>query len=375
MRQIKPIGGAWAYTAWLLPDGSTRIVYLKQAEYEEFHIDRKGEGEAPGKPSDDAKFLMGVGGIPVFNTPDGRPHRGDFWKHDGEIIVFTGEEPTWGYKLEVADEPKDGRSRILGFEVSHENHVTVRSLLDVTKLPLPIKRQNVIDAYIPNHKSVTFDASSISNQSFGTSMSVSHTTTSNADRYMLTGTMLRQGAVSTVTYNSVSMTGRTTNTVDPYSGEVNIRIWDLIAPTNGANTILASWTGNKAGHMATITGYGADQTTGFSNTASNTGTNTSPTVTVTSATGELVFTMMGWYAQGITSTPDGSWTALTQGNPSLFAGAQGAYKAGAATVTRTDTLSGTPTGWVMQGVSMKAAAGAAAAIPPKPHSMQPFLAQ
>jgi hypothetical protein len=81
-------------------------------------------------------------------------------------------------------------------------------------------------------------------------------------------------------------------------------------------------------------------------------------VTLSSAADELVFTMVGWYSGGgITNTPDATWTAMTAGDPSGFAGGQGAYKTGAASITRTDTLSGTPTGWVMAGVALKAASG------------------
>lgn len=109
-----------------------------------------------------------------------------------------------------------------------------------------------------------------------------------------------------------------------------------------------------------ISAYGVDQTTPTGDTDSVEGSSTGPAITITSEADGLVFTMLSWTSfGGETNTPDAGWNAITADGDTVNSG-QGAYKSGAASVTRTDALSGS-TDWCIQGVAIKAAAGGAAA--------------
>ena len=379
LTEITPTGGTYAFAAWRLTDGTTRLTYMTSAEFTAW----ASIGDPPGKPAVDAVFMMAGGGLPAFNTPTGRPRAGNFWVKNAakrEVVLFFGDSPNWGYGHTIADDPGSGQtSRLRGFtygiagnslETTLTNSrlnalragtltVTIKGISIVNNVAtVPntyIKKLDaIIDRTISNHRSVTFDASSHASLGGGSDLTFAHVVASQTDRCIVVGHGSRQGTSSAVTYAGSALTS--IDSVAP-GGDLNGRTWRLIAPSTGSNNIVCSHTGG-GGYQgaAAISAYGVDQTTPVEDSVGAGAYGSAPTATFDSATDGLGFTFMAWQNfGGITNTPDAAWTSITAEMPGYFE-SQGAYKTGAATLTRTDTLSSSEE-WVMLGVALKAAAG------------------
>lgn len=374
LTEITPTGATYGMAVWRLANGTPQVTYMTQAEF----VAWNALGEPPGKPTADAAFLLAGDGLPVFNTPSGRPRVGDFWVRNTatrEVVLYFGDEPNWDYSLAVADDPLAGQtSRLNGFahKVSGNTFITTLTnahltslragTLTVTVRGIPIVNNSVTipnnyvrrlnqstDTVITNHRSVTFDASSNAGADTNT-LAWSHTVASQSDRYLVAGCAWRQRAITAATYNGVSLTDR----VATNAGDARCNIRDIVAPDTGANNV--SFTMNlSASYMsgAAISAYGVDQATPTTDTDSVEGSSTSPAITLSSAASEIGFTMLSWASlSSETNTPDATWTAITA-NISAVNSGQGAYKTGAASITRTDTLSAS-TDWCIQGVAIKA---------------------
>lgn len=381
LTEITPTGGTYAQATWRLVNGTTQSTYMTQAQFDAWGA----IGEPPTKPAVDATFLMAAGNIPAFNTPNGRPRLGDFWVRNPttrEVVLYFSDEPNWGYSLAVANDPLSGQtSQLQGFACGVINNtfvttltnprltalragtltVTIRNIVIVNNsVTIPdnyIQRiSQAITATIPNHRSVTFDASSHAFNSSTNTLTWSHTVASQSDRYLSVGGITRQRNISSPTYNGDAMT---TSVTQATSGDTKCEMFGLVAPDTGTNTV--SLTQNlSAGEFAAsaISAYGVDQATPTTDTDSATGASTGPTLTLSSAASEIAFTVVGWdRLTSVTNTPDGTWTAVTADLGSALA-CQGAYKTGAASVTRTDTLSASAD-WLIQGVAMKASSAPA----------------
>lgn len=117
-------------------------------------------------------------------------------------------------------------------------------------------------------------------------------TTSGSDRYLLVGIGTSTGMTCTgITYAGVSMTqiGSPVDNTDSGAGS-RLYVFELIAPASGANDIVASFSGPPSYRtMIGISVTDAHQTTPTGTSATSTTNNSAtPSVTVTSATGELV---------------------------------------------------------------------------------------
>ena len=91
--------------------------------------------------------------------------------------------------------------------------------------------------------------------------------------------------VTGVTYNSVALTpiGSASN------GQFTVSQWYLIAPATGANNISVSVSGNVFDiGIAAVSLTGAHQTSAIGTQATGSGTDTTPTTTVTSAADEII---------------------------------------------------------------------------------------
>ena len=94
-------------------------------------------------------------------------------------------------------------------------------------------------------------------------------------------------SVSVVTYNGVAMTAMSGSLVS--NGQYSVVWYYLINPATGSNTVSVSVTGSVfdfGGSAVSVTG--ADQTTAFGGVTTATGTSTTPSVNVSSASDELV---------------------------------------------------------------------------------------
>jgi hypothetical protein len=131
-------------------------------------------------------------------------------------------------------------------------------------------------------------------------------------------------------------------------------LYGLVNPAAG-NLTLRVTSPNNVGLIASACYfYNADQTGGtttFRNAASNTGNSSSPSLAITSATGERTQSVM---SAGTTSgSTDKTLLWFVSGSGAEDGGAD--YAAGAATVTHTWTTDSVP--WVVVGCSIKAEAG------------------
>lgn len=211
---------------------------------------------------------------------------------------------------------------------------------------------------------VTIDATS-SAQTTGTSSSsltFSHTVGSGSNRLMLvavavggTGTGGGAGTVSSVTYGGTALTQVGTRS----SGtEVRTYIYRLIAPPVGTANVAVSVSVNSTIAAGATSFFGVDQTTPLGTYASNAGLGTSASVSVASATGEMVYGSAGWDSSPTISLPGGSGQTLawnrTVTNPSNTLAGAASTEAGAASVTHSYS-SNESQEWAVGGVSIKPA--------------------
>ena len=209
---------------------------------------------------------------------------------------------------------------------------------------------------------VTHDAASNpAKATSATSLTFAHTC-SGTERVLVVGSSVDDlvPADTTATYAGVSMTGigALTNNFD------RSELFGLIAPATGANNVVitaAATQGSIAGGAESVNG--ADQTTGWGTAATAEADNsTAPTVTVTSATGELVVDNVagGDLISQQTATAGAGQTERWDSTGVDSNGfAIGSTEAGAASVVMSWTLNNA-IDWASVGVSIKAAAAAAA---------------
>lgn len=163
----------------------------------------------------------------------------------------------------------------------------------------------------------------------------------------------------TVTWDNGGTNQAMTQIISASGTAVFAKLWGLVAPTSGTHTLHLANTNPVGCNLAAISFTGASQVGGattFPNSISNTGTSTTATVVITSATGN--------WTTGIVTTPSADPSSPTQtqdyidlsGTNNNAAGSDGT---GAATVTHTWTLSAS-NNWIMVGTDVAAVASAAA---------------
>jgi hypothetical protein len=161
-----------------------------------------------------------------------------------------------------------------------------------------------------------------------------------------------------LTWNGVSMTliGSQSDAAGFY-----LYLFGLVNPASGAQTLSLSWTsgGSPQIYLAAASFTGVNQTGGtasFANFASASGTNNAPTLTVTSATGNMV----------VASFTDSNGTitggTLLWNDQANYPDWSGAYASGAASVTVSSGNEG-DTDWCAIGASLVAATAAVIVAP------------
>lgn len=200
---------------------------------------------------------------------------------------------------------------------------------------------------------IAFDATAGSGGDNLASVSFSHTCTG-SDRLLLIAIHCLQltGQVgSSVTYNGVAATfvKQTVNQGNRY-----MELWRLIAPATGANTLAVTFSASMNNvNVQAISFTGVDQTTPLGTSVAGAGNSTTPSVSVSAATNDLVF-------DAVTIEHAGTFTVGT-GQTSRYNGivagggfnkAAGSTEPGAASVTMdwSDTIGGN---WVQIGVPIK----------------------
>lgn len=213
------------------------------------------------------------------------------------------------------------------------------------------------------HHSVAVDVSTSTAATVASSLSWTHTGGSGTDRaacVSVNGDGNSVPAYTGATYGGAAMTrqtGRATpswNTVDVYA---------LTAIASGSQTVAATYGGgatNIGGGCTTFTGVHQTQASAFTNATTATGSSTSPSVTVSSATGDMVF-VGGVCQSGQAWTPGtGETEGWEIGNGGFDAAAY--TEAGAASVTVNPSLTSS-NDWGMAGVNVVQAASTGAKGP------------
>lgn len=186
--------------------------------------------------------------------------------------------------------------------------------------------------------------------------------TTNRIAFVFVGWSDHSGGTTTatgVTYDGVSMTALG---VQLTNGSSKARGFFLINPNTGSKSIVISYNATVndpiCGIVATYTG--ADQTTGYHNYTTATGSSTSPTVTVTSSASELVIAGVSGdegsgtltFTVGGGATQRNTVTTLQNGDRETLSAGE---IAGGASVSIPWTASPS-TAWIEYGVSIQAAA-------------------
>lgn len=205
---------------------------------------------------------------------------------------------------------------------------------------------------------VTLDATSGSQNTTGTTLTVSHTC-SGDNRILIVGAAT-SGIPTSITYAGVSMTKLGEHT----EGGQNTSLWALAAPATGANDIVMTvpFADNKI--LMACSFNGSNGTTGTY--ASAGGTSTTPSVTVSGAVGDMIIdcVMHAGDNPQATIAPDASQTERQDIDTGTSWGGAMSTEDGAASVSMDWTLSKSLQ-WSISGVAVKAGTqgGGGASLP------------
>jgi prepilin-type N-terminal cleavage/methylation domain-containing protein len=188
-----------------------------------------------------------------------------------------------------------------------------------------------------------------------TTMTVAHTTGSGSDRLMLVAISYNNNddeTVTGVTYNGTALTqvGERNN-----GNDAQVYIYILVAPDTGTHNVVINFSSalDEGAIAGVMTFTGVDQTTPLGTFASAVGNDSTPaTVSISSASGELVFGVVSSEYEALTASSgqDERWNMSISG-----AGTNGAggTDAGAPTVTMSWSLDPSYNHWAIGGVSIK----------------------
>jgi hypothetical protein len=173
--------------------------------------------------------------------------------------------------------------------------------------------------------------------------------------------------ITGITYNSVALTKITKVLTNNYDGGGvcgYTQLWYLVAPTTGANTVSVAFTRTSpevldAIECGSVSFTGVDQTTPYQNLATTYGSGTTPSIAVTSSTGNAVVDSV---ANGASITSSGQTNRWLKNVNSNSAGGNGAQSTAAGAASVTMSYSVTSDWWGIIGVDVKASGGSAAAV-------------
>lgn len=201
---------------------------------------------------------------------------------------------------------------------------------------------------------LAYDASSQASTAGATSLTWSHTCTGTDRAIEVDLSYYAPGGqtVTGVTYAGVALTQ-----IDRQDDGATdwAEIWVLSNPASGANNIVASFSGSIAAVGGGKSYTGAHQTTASltGTPAKASGSSTTPTVTVTSAVGEIASDCVANFLAN--ESPDTGTERWDQSNADI--GGAGSTRTGAATVAMDWTLDASAS-WAIVAVSIKPSAAA-----------------
>lgn len=205
---------------------------------------------------------------------------------------------------------------------------------------------------------IAFDAVTVAGSSnTGTSWSaLSHTAAGSDRAVFVCVSCSSQSDVTSVTYGGVSMTKVDSIKNIDFNGH-HAAMWKLSAPATGSQAVVIGFSAAVAATAAAISFTGCHQTTSSltGTPAKAAGSSTSPSISVSSASGEVVLDVLSFIDRTATggAGQDVLWNSAgvpADGRP----GGAGSTEAGASSVTMSWSLN-TSGHWAMVGVSIKPA--------------------
>ncbi|MBI2597071.1 VCBS repeat-containing protein [Candidatus Daviesbacteria bacterium] len=186
----------------------------------------------------------------------------------------------------------------------------------------------------------------------------SHSIGSNLNRLVIVGISYRTNtSVSSVTFGGTAMTYLTNSRVN--ASDRSTELWYLVNPPTGQSTVAVTFPVNEVSTVISANSfYNVHQSTPLGTAATNSGTSTSATVAVSSATTELVFGILSNYSD-VPSTSSPATQRFQAATNLAWIRSTGATNTGASSITITWTNATTISAWwSSSGVSVKPAVSA-----------------
>jgi murein DD-endopeptidase MepM/ murein hydrolase activator NlpD len=167
------------------------------------------------------------------------------------------------------------------------------------------------------------------------SISWSHTTGTQSNRLLVVSVATYNSGVAAASVNSITYNGTALSPVPNAQrsapNKIREELWYLVAPASGANTIVVNLSGSGTGVTAeSETFYEVDQNNPFGTAATNNGTSSAASVSVTNVTANQLV-IEGMASSGTTESVSGGQTQLWNVVANGFTGA-GSDKSGTGTV-------------------------------------------
>ena len=192
----------------------------------------------------------------------------------------------------------------------------------------------------------------------GTSVTVSHTVSSGADRLFAAIVETQSGSQTAASYAGVSMTLHDTGGV--------FRVWHLVAPTSGANNFVITCAPSSNLNYCKSDWTGVDQTTPMGSASTGAATSMTPStgsVTVPADGAGLGMFESAYASSGVTVSASGATTSLGGGRQPV-----GGQLIGGGYITATGPITWTFTGanraWTARGYPINPATGGGTTIAP-----------
>lgn len=206
----------------------------------------------------------------------------------------------------------------------------------------------------------TYDNHTTSSQNSGTSMSFSHTV-SGDNRVLLVALAYRAATNPTAEATSVTYNGDALTQLDrSQNTDRSTELWYLTAPDVGSNTVSITMSADPEAMVGTAVSYtGVNQVDPVGTAAGNTGSSTSPSVTVTTSGDETVVGVHSYYPNGganslsVDSPGTETWDVTSPDNNIGSSGAEQDASTTSTTINWTATQSFT---WASSAVPLNPAA-------------------
>ncbi|KKK47546.1 hypothetical protein LCGC14_3154100, partial [marine sediment metagenome] len=212
-----------------------------------------------------------------------------------------------------------------------------------------------MEAVETSGSTLTFDASTSTTEATASPVTFSHTVASQSERILMVAVLASQTShPASVTYAGAAMTQLSSKNESGSTNDIALSVWFLLNPATGANTVSVDHSVHNGIVVGASSFYGVNLDVPFGTVVTAEADSLSPSATVTTASGEIVFDAVGvdtdrTLTVGANQTED--WDAnlsaeKVTGGSSHQAGADGGA------MTWTISGSGTPQ-WISIAVPIK----------------------